>query len=75
VAADPTALVRAVRLLVCADLFGYNRQLPSLSWDPALALAEAVLPGEVARVRAELGHHKAPDLREHVCDLLDQLPR
>jgi len=67
---DPVDLARAVRLLVCADAFGYNRQLPSLSWEPAHALAEAALPGEVARVRGEIGDQKGPDLREHVRDLL-----
>jgi hypothetical protein len=42
----PDRAARAVRLLVLADRFGYNRQLPSLAWAPGLALAEAVLPGE-----------------------------
>jgi len=72
-ATDPAGVARGVRLLVCADAFGYNRQLPSLSWEPALALAEAALPGEVARVRAGLGSQKGPDLREHVRDLLLEL--
>ena len=52
---DPAAAERAVRLLVVADLFGYNRQLPSLSWAPAAAMAEAALPGVLARIRAEIG--------------------
>jgi predicted ATPase/DNA-binding SARP family transcriptional activator len=72
---DPEVLRRAVRLLVYADLFGYNRQLPSLSWEPAFALAEAALPGEVARVRAELGDVKAPELRDDVGRLVAELER
>lgn len=64
---------RGVRLLVYADRFGYNRQLPSLSWTPAHALAESVLPGEEARFRASLGDRNAPELREEVADLLAEL--
>jgi hypothetical protein len=63
----------AVRLLVYADRFGYNRQLPSLKWAPALALAEAALPGEEARVRAEVESRKPTELREEVGDLLAEL--
>jgi predicted ATPase len=70
---DPVAVERAVRLLVCADLFGYNRQLPSLSWAPGLAMAEAALPGGVDRVRAELAGRKAPELRDEVLGLVAEL--
>jgi predicted ATPase/DNA-binding SARP family transcriptional activator/tetratricopeptide (TPR) repeat protein len=63
----------AVRLLVYADRFGYNRQMPSLAWDGGAALAEAALPGELARVRAELADRKAPELRQEVGDLLAEL--
>lgn len=56
----------AVRLLVYADRFGYNRQLPSLSWPPALDLAEGVLPGAEARVRAEVADRKPTQLRDEV---------
>lgn len=56
----------AVRLLVYADRFGYNRQLPSLSWQPALELAERVLPGAEAAVRAEVADRKPTQLRDEV---------
>lgn len=59
-----------VQLLVLADHFGYNRQLPSLTWGPALALAEEILPGEAARYGATLEGRKAPELREDVGALL-----
>lgn len=70
---DPGRAATAVRLLVLADRFGYNRQLPSLAWAPALAMAEAALPGEVDRIRAELADRTAPDLRPQVKDLLAEL--
>ena len=69
----PGRAALAVRLLVYADRFGYNRQLPSLAWEPALELAEAVLPGEEARVRAEIADRKATELRDQVRHLVDQL--
>jgi hypothetical protein len=70
---DPERAALAVRLLVYADRFGYNRQLPSLAWGPALALAESVLPGEEARVRASLDDRSAPELRQEVGALLAEL--
>jgi predicted ATPase/tetratricopeptide (TPR) repeat protein len=70
---EPERAVTAVRLLVLADRFGYNRQLPSLAWDAAAALAEAALPGELDRVRAELGDRKAPALRPEVGPLVARL--
>lgn len=71
---DPAAADRAVRLLVVADLFGYNRQLPSLAWPPAAALAEAALPGALGRIRTEIGQHPAPALREEALRLVTDLP-
>ncbi|MDF1603866.1 BTAD domain-containing putative transcriptional regulator [Nocardioides sp. YIM 152315] len=69
----PERAALAVRLLVLADRFGYNRQLPSLAWAPGLALAEAALPGEEARVRAGLDGRSAPELRQEVGALLAEL--
>lgn len=71
---DPEAAERAVRLLVVADRFGYNRQLPSLGWAPAAALAERVLPGGLERLRADVGMHPAPELREEALRLVTELP-
>ena len=56
----------AARLLVCAEIFGYNRQLPSLGWAGAVELAEAVRPGAIDRHRADLAGRRAPDLRAEV---------
>lgn len=69
----PDRAAVAVHLLVYADRFGYNRQLPSLAWAPALALAEAALPGEEARFRATLEGRSAPELRPEVGALLAEL--
>ena len=70
---DPERAERAVRLLVLAERFGYNRQLPSLAWAPAAALAERVRPGELTRIRAEIGARPAPDLRDEALRLLASL--
>ncbi|HYF71301.1 MAG TPA: hypothetical protein VD864_00695, partial [Nocardioides sp.] len=70
---DPERAALAVRLLVYAGRFGYNRQLPSLGWEPALELAETVLPGEEARVRAEVAGRRATELRDAVGELLTVL--
>ena len=70
---DPERAAVAVRLLVLADRFGYNRQLPSLAWAPAQEMAEAALPGELERVRSELADRTAPELRPQVKDLLAEL--
>jgi len=70
---DRTAAERAVRLLVCADRFGYNRQLPSLGWAPAEALAESVAPGAVTRAREELRGRRPAELRDDVRRLVTEL--
>ena len=70
---EPEAARRAVRLLVLAERFGYNRQLPSLSWAGGVALAEAAQPGELARVAAELEGRAGPDLRDEAGRLLAEI--
>ncbi len=69
----PPAAERAVRMLVLADLFGYNRQLPSLAWGPAEALADAAAPGLLAAIRTEVGVRPAPELREEALRLVAEL--
>ena len=54
---DPARAARAVRLLVYADRFGYNRQLPSLAWEPA---ARARRVG-AARARRPACAPRSPD--------------
>jgi tetratricopeptide (TPR) repeat protein len=52
----------AVRLLVLADRFGYNRFVPTFAWPPAAARAEAAAPGLVDELLAEYGTRRGPDL-------------
>ncbi|HEX7717922.1 MAG TPA: AAA family ATPase, partial [Marmoricola sp.] len=52
----------AVRLLVLADRFAYNRSVPTLAWDRAVATAEAHAAGHLPAVDAEYGERRGPDL-------------
>jgi hypothetical protein len=45
----------AVRVLVLAERFSYNRWVPSMAWAPVAAVAEERAPGRIAALRAELG--------------------
>ena len=64
---------RAARLIVLAESLGYNRYLPSLSWEPAAERAESVVPGVLARVRSEIAGRRAVELRDQVRDLVAEL--
>ncbi|MCD0452824.1 AAA family ATPase [Actinocorallia sp. API 0066] len=52
----------AVRLLVLADRFAYNRFSPTMKWSVLTGHAERVAPGVIARVQAEYGERRGPDL-------------
>jgi tetratricopeptide (TPR) repeat protein len=52
----------AVRLLVLAELFAYPRFTTTMDPDRTQAEAERVAPGLAAKVRAEYGDRKGPDL-------------
>src|SRR4051794_149680 len=69
----PSALRQAVRMLVLADAFAYNRLLPSLSWDTASAIAQQRLPGGVSAARAEIAGHGAVELRAEAERLVAEL--
>jgi hypothetical protein len=64
---------RAVRLLAMADALSYNRMLPSLSWEPAAAVAERLRPGALAACRAELAGRSAVELRGDAARLVAEL--
>ncbi len=70
---DRVAGERAVRMLVAADLFGYNRMLPSLGWQHAAGLAESSFPGAAESYRAEVAGRSAVELRDDVRRLLAEL--
>lgn len=52
----------AVRLLVLADGFAYNRTVPSMAWELIEPDAERLAPGRIAALRAEYGDRRGPDL-------------
>ncbi|MFT4085432.1 MAG: AAA family ATPase [Nocardioides sp.] len=52
----------AVRLLVVADRFGYNRFALGMRWADARQDAERVAPGVLARIESEYGDRRGPDL-------------
>jgi hypothetical protein len=70
---SPADRERGARLLVVADLFAYNRLLPSLSWAWAEQQSEVAGPGALARAREELGGRRAAELLDEVTRLLAEL--
>jgi hypothetical protein len=53
----------AVRLLVLADRFAYNRTVPSMAWAPVAARAEERAAGRFAALRDETAGLDGADLR------------
>jgi predicted ATPase/DNA-binding SARP family transcriptional activator len=54
----------AVRLLVLADRFAYNRSVPTMAWPRLVERIEPLAPGRLAEVDAEYGERRGPDLLE-----------
>jgi len=52
----------AVRLLVLADRFSYNQYALTMRWPVVSGHAERVAPGVLARIAAEYGERRGPDL-------------
>jgi hypothetical protein len=52
----------AVRLLVLADRFAYNRTIPTMAWARIVPHAEESAPGRIAALSAEYGDDRPPDL-------------
>ncbi|TCK24346.1 AAA family ATPase [Pseudonocardia endophytica] len=59
---DALPVEPAVRLVVLADRFSYSRSAPTLAWANAADTAERLAPGLIARVQAEYGERRGPDL-------------
>jgi predicted ATPase/DNA-binding SARP family transcriptional activator len=53
----------AVRLIVLADRFAYNRAVPSMAWAPVAARAEERAPGRLAELRDETSRLAGLDLQ------------
>lgn len=66
------AAAQAVRLLVLADRFAYNRAIPSMAWAPIAARAEQRAPGRVAAVCAETEGLRGPALLRAGLEALGQ---
>ncbi len=62
----------AVRLLVLAERFTYNRTLPTLDWAVIEADAERRAPGRIAALRAEYGDRRGPDLLDEARAVADR---
>jgi len=54
----------AVRLLVLADRFAYNRSVPTMAWSRIEPVIEEAAPGVLAEIEAEYGERRGPDLLE-----------
>ncbi|HET7051614.1 MAG TPA: BTAD domain-containing putative transcriptional regulator [Solirubrobacteraceae bacterium] len=52
----------ALRLLVLADRFAYNRSIPTMAWERIIPHAEESIPGRIAALSAEYGDDRPPDL-------------
>jgi predicted ATPase/DNA-binding SARP family transcriptional activator/tetratricopeptide (TPR) repeat protein len=57
-----TPAEEAIRLLVLAERFAYNRFTPTMQWPVLCAHAERAAPGVMSRVEAEYGERRGPDL-------------
>ncbi|MFC4062352.1 ATP-binding protein [Planomonospora corallina] len=63
----------AVRLLVLADRFAYNRFAPTMRWPVLAAHAERLAPGVMSRIEAEYGERRGPDLLAEARAVLERM--
>ena len=63
---DAASAEDAVRLLVLADCFAYNRTIPTMEWDRIGPRAEDTAPGRTRALRAEYSGRRPPDLLQEV---------
>jgi len=63
----------AIRLMVLADRFAYNRSVPTLSWQRAAACADERAPGVRAAIETEYGERQGPGLLEEARALVATL--
>ncbi|MDN5933751.1 MAG: hypothetical protein L0I24_22215, partial [Pseudonocardia sp.] len=66
--ADP-----AVRLLVLAEGFAYNRTVPTMAWERIVPAAEDLAPGRIAALRAEYGERRGPELLDEARAVVEKL--
>lgn len=70
---DPANLDEALRLMAIGHRWTYNRSLPSLAWEPLVALADEALPGRLDELVAECAERSGPDLVPESIALLHAL--
>ncbi|MFC4588847.1 ATP-binding protein [Sphaerisporangium corydalis] len=63
----------AVRLLVLADRFAYNRFTPTMQWSVLSAHAERIAPGAISRITAGYGERRGPDLLAEARAVLERM--
>jgi predicted ATPase/DNA-binding SARP family transcriptional activator len=63
----------AIRLLVYAERFAYNRSVPTMAWDRITPHAEDRAPGVLAKLQDELGERRGPELVDEVRAFVDEL--
>ncbi|GAA2886071.1 BTAD domain-containing putative transcriptional regulator [Streptosporangium fragile] len=63
----------AVRLLVLADRFAYNRFAPTMQWPVLSAHAERAASGVMSRIEAEYGRRRGPDLLAEARAVLERM--
>ncbi|HXW87325.1 MAG TPA: BTAD domain-containing putative transcriptional regulator [Streptosporangiaceae bacterium] len=64
----------AIRLLVLADRFAYNRSAPTMMWERITVRAEEASPGRIAGFRAEYADRRPADLLTEACQAMERLP-
>ena len=64
----------AIRLLVLAERFGYNRTIPTLMWERIAPSAERAAAGRIAEFRARYADVRPADLLTQARQAVEQLP-
>jgi predicted ATPase/DNA-binding SARP family transcriptional activator len=69
----------ALRFVVFADRFAYNRTIPTMAWSRLVERLEQIAPGRLSALDAEYGERRGPDLlkeaRAFVASVVEALPR
>jgi predicted ATPase/DNA-binding SARP family transcriptional activator len=56
----------ALRFVVLADRFAYNRTVPTMAWTRLVDRLEQIAPGRLTALHAEYGERRGPDLLKEV---------
>jgi predicted ATPase/DNA-binding SARP family transcriptional activator len=70
---DALTRADAVRLIVLADRFAYNRSMPTTSWQRITVESERRAPGLMTALAAEYGQRRGPELLDEARGLLERL--